>query len=395
VGRDIPGTGMTPSPSLDIGVFGARSIPSSYSGYETFLTTMLPRLAARGHRVTMYCRSGATDGEGPYEGVERVVLPAVPGKQLNTLSHGAVAAVRARLARHDVVLVVNVANAVACGFCTASGQAVVLNVDGQEWLRGKWGRAARWYFWHAAQLSRRTATALVADCGAMAAVYEREFGAVSTVIPYCFPAPSFQPDDGVPARFGVETDCYAIIAGRLNPENNIDAVVGAYVGSDIPAPLLVLGEANYDSPVRHRLEELAGRDERVRLVGHVADRATFLSLVGLAAVYFHAHSVGGMNPSLVEAMGAGALVAALDTPFNRETLGGTGSFFATPGEAPVVARELGRLPADERRRRRESTAQRVADQFGVDDVTSAYEALLHAAATGAVRRGLRLPTRWA
>ena len=48
---------------LNIGVFGGRSIPSTYSGYETFLTTLLPNLAARGHTVTMYCRR--TKPKGP------------------------------------------------------------------------------------------------------------------------------------------------------------------------------------------------------------------------------------------------------------------------------------------------------------------------------------------
>src|SRR5262249_43453332 len=73
--------------TLDIGVYGARSIPSTYSGYETFLTTLLPQLTARGHAVTLYCRRTEDREPGPYEGVERVWLPALPGKQFNTLSH--------------------------------------------------------------------------------------------------------------------------------------------------------------------------------------------------------------------------------------------------------------------------------------------------------------------
>lgn len=72
--------------SLDIGVFGARGIPSTYSGYETFLTVLLPDLAARGHRVTMYCRAGEVESSGSYRGVRRVVLPSVASKQLSTLT---------------------------------------------------------------------------------------------------------------------------------------------------------------------------------------------------------------------------------------------------------------------------------------------------------------------
>ena len=84
-------------------------------GWLTFPLTyhLFPALADRGHEVTMYCRPGEADGEGPYRGVQRIVLPAIPGKQFNTLSHGVVAAVQARRKRHDVLLVVNVANAPA------------------------------------------------------------------------------------------------------------------------------------------------------------------------------------------------------------------------------------------------------------------------------------------
>jgi glycosyltransferase involved in cell wall biosynthesis len=380
---------------LDVGVFGARGIPSTYSGYETFLTTLLPRLADRGHRVTMYCRPGEVDGHGPYEGVRRVVLPAVPGKSLNTLSHGVVAAVRARAAGHDVLLVVNVANAPFCALNTTSGQPVLLNTDGQEWLRGKWGPRARSYFHFAARRAGRCATGLVSDCAAMARLYENEFSATSTVIPYCFPAPAFAPDRAVPASFGVEDDGFFVIAGRLNPENNIDAVATSYSASNVPLPLLVLGVANYDSPVQRRLDDLASADDRIRRVGHVDDRATFLSLLATAAAYVHAHSVGGMNPSLVEAMGVGALVVALDTPFNRETLGGAGRYFSPGcGDVAEVLRAARRAPEDERARLRSAAAARVRERFAVDDVVDAYEDALQATAAAGRRRGVRVPTKW-
>jgi glycosyltransferase involved in cell wall biosynthesis len=384
-----------PEGALDIGVFGARAIPSTYSGYETFLTTLLPRLAGRGHRVTMYCRSGEVTGRSPYEGVHRVVLPAIPGKSLNTLSHGAVAALRARAARHQVLLVVNVANAPLCLFNTATGQPVLLNTDGQEWLRGKWGPRARAYFHFAARHAGRCASGLVSDCAAMADLYEGDFGAPSTVIPYCFPAPSFTPDRGVPAAFGMEEGRFFVIAGRLNPENNIDAVAEAYAASAVPLPLLVLGVANYDSPVQRRLEDLAAADGRIRLAGHVDDRGAFLSLLATAAAYLHAHSVGGMNPSLVEAMGAGALVVALDTAFNRETLGDAGCYFEPGcGDVAGVLQSVRSAPAAEQDRLRSAATARVRERFGVDDVVEAYEDALRATAAAGRRRGVARPTRW-
>ncbi len=383
-------------PELDIGVFGARGIPSTYSGYETFLTTLLPRLAGRGHAVTVYCRRGQVDEVGPhYEGVRRVFVGSIRGKQLETLSHGVVAAARAREAGHDVVLVVNVANALMCAMNTLTGQRVVLNTDGQEWLRGKWGRAARAFFRMSARASRHAATALVSDCAAMADVYEQEFGATSTVIPYCFPSVPPSEDTSVLDRYGLEAERYVVTAGRLNPENNVDAIAAAYARSHEPLPLLVLGAANYDSPVQRRLDRLAAQDERIRVGGHVGDRGAFLLLLSRAAAYAHGHSVGGMNPSLVEAMGAGAVVAALDTPFNRETLGDAGRYFSPDcADVAEVIQELRTASGEERRHLRDAAARRTREAFAADAVVDAYERLLREAAQGPRRRQVRIDTRW-
>jgi glycosyltransferase involved in cell wall biosynthesis len=382
---------------LDIGVYGARAIPSTYSGYETFLTTLLPQLVDRGHRVTMYCRRTDLDDATPYRGVRRHLLPALPGKQLNTLSHGAVAAIRARLANHDVVLVVNVANAPFCAIGSWSGQPVVLNTDGQEWLRGKWGRFARWVFRSSARIAGRTATALVSDCQAMAEVYRRDFDAESTIIPYC--APPIEPTDDLAAleQYGVEPGGYHLIAGRLNPENNIDRIAEAYAASEPSRPLLVLGAANYDSPVQRSLERIAANTPLVRPVGHVGDRKAFLTLVARAASYLHGHSVGGMNPSLVEAMHAGALVLANDTVFNRETLADTGRFFRLDGAGTGLAEAVREVEAlspgdvDELRRRARTRAR---DRFALETVTDAYEQLFLVTRSAPSRPLLAMPTLW-
>jgi glycosyltransferase involved in cell wall biosynthesis len=383
---------------LDVGVFGARTIPSTYSGYETFLTTLLPRLAARGHRVTMYCRSTETLGDDEFEGVHRVRLPAIAGKYFNTPSHGLVASLRCRLARHDVVLVVNVANALYCALNKYTGQRILLNTDGQEWLRGKWGPVARWFFRLCARTARFGATGLISDSAAMATIYEQEFASPSSVIPYCFPSVAPVLPTSAPERIGVRRGAYFLIAARLNPENNVDVIAEQYCRSAFRQPLVVLGTANYRSPVATRLARLAARDERVRLVGHVADRSEFLDLVGSATAYLHGHSVGGMNPSLLEAMCAGALVVALDTPFNRETLADAGLFFALdPSRGPTLREVLGGL-GDEGpqslRRLRAAAEARAAACYDVDTVVNAYERLLRASLTVAPRGPIVLPTHW-
>lgn len=385
-------------PKLDIGVFGARGVPSTYGGYETFLTTLLPELVNRGHSVTAYCREGAVDGDGPYRGVERVVVPGVETKQLSTLTHGAAAARLARRAGHDVLLVVNPANAPFCLWNLRAGQSVLLNTDGQEWLRGKWGWAGRAWFKTAAHLSRRCTTGLIADGTAMADVYRDQFGARSTVIPYCSPIDGFHPDPGVLGDYDLEPGGYFVIAARLNPENNVDAVAQAYHHSNLPLPLLVLGEANYDSPVSRRLRQLSADDARIRLAGHVDDRHGFLTLLSQARAYIHGHSIGGTNPSLIEAMRAGALVVALDTAFNRETLGTSGLYFpggmGFVGDVGSVLDGVLTMGAIESRQLRDRAREGVDERYSIDAVVSAYEAAL-GACVDHPGRGFAMPTMWA
>lgn len=385
--------GLASNGHLDIGVFGIRGIPSTYGGYETFLTGLLPALAARGHRVTLYGRRGHCE-PGEYEGVTRVVLPVIESKQLGTISHGAVSAVRARVAGHDVVLTFNVANAVFGLLLTGSGQRVVMNTDGQEWLRGKWGRLGQTYFRLSARIARLSAS-LISDSVAMRNVYQQDFGSNSTVIPYCCGEIHQGDLTAVAASLDLESHGYFLIAGRLIPENNIDRVARAYVKSSLAQPLLILGAANYDSPVERSLRQLAADDPRIRLGGHIHDRSAYATLVHHSAAYVHAHSVGGINPALLEAMGCGARILALSTPFNREALGRAGSYFSDfTTELPRKLQEISVADSTETLEYRYAAEARVSEVFDARTVAASYEELLLEVCKRHPWSRVVLPTVW-
>lgn len=365
---------------LDIGVFGIRNIPSTYSGYETFCTILLPELARRGHRVTLYSRDSFGWRE-QYESVDRYGLPSIGTKQFDTLSHSVVSSVWARFNRHDVVLAFNVANAPALNLLTHTGTPTVLNVDGLEWTRDKWGATGKRVFRWCAAMSKRSATTLVTDCDAMHTVYQQEFGADSEVIPYCWTNLGaadgrVASDDTLLEGFGLRERGYVVVGGRLVPENQIAEIVDSYLRSSNQLPIAVLGTANYDSPVKRRLDLLA-QDSRVRLLGHIADRHAFGVLLRDADAYFHGHSVGGINPSLIEAMGVGAFVVAYDTSFNREAAGDHGAYFDSAMNATAAYESV---ETEERSKQRLLNMQRIAERFSLSDVADDYESVLQAAA---------------
>src|SRR5690606_19031395 len=156
---------MTQPPRLSIAMVGTRGVPARYGGFETCVEEVGRRLAARGHRVVVYCRQ--TAGEEPqlrrHEGMDLVHLPALPRRSLETLSHTALSV--AHLARHrtDVALVFNAANAPTLPLVRARGIPVATHVDGLEWLRSKWGSVGKRYYRAAEALAVRWSDAVIAD----------------------------------------------------------------------------------------------------------------------------------------------------------------------------------------------------------------------------------------
>jgi glycosyltransferase involved in cell wall biosynthesis len=231
-------------------------------------------------------------------------------------------------------------------------------------------------------------------------IYRRRFGADSSVIPYCWTELRPSTDPAVLDRFGLEPGGYCLVAGRLIPENNIAEIAAGYLATNPNRPLAVLGAAPPRSAVPGQLHALGGAPGLLRLLGHVDDRSTFARLVASAAAYFHGHSVGGINPSLLEAMGCGARVVALDTAFNRQALGSAGTYFSlsASGPAPSLPEAVAALAAendDVTTSLRDSARTRAQTRFALADVAGAYEDLLRDVASLQSRWDTaRISTRW-
>jgi glycosyltransferase involved in cell wall biosynthesis len=150
-------------------------------------------------------------------------------------------------------------------------------------------------------------------------------------------------------------------------------VVDGYRRSGATLPLVVVGSAPYADEYTRQVRELA--DDRVRFLGGVWDQELLDQLYANCATYLHGHSVGGTNPSLLRAIGAGAATIAFDVDFNREVLQTSGRYFSTPDD---VAVEVMAAEADPAAVRRDGNSARVmAARYDWDDVTVRYEALCH------------------
>nr|WP_283818640.1 DUF1972 domain-containing protein [Jatrophihabitans telluris] len=348
---------------------GTRGVPARYGGFETCVEEVGRRLVARGHQVRVYCRGEAEVGP-EYLGMELVHLPAMRKKSLETLSHTGLSVRHLLAHRTDVALVFNAANAPFLPLLRARRIPVATHVDGLEWKRAKWGGNGRRYYRGAEALSVRWSDALIADAQGIADYYTQEFAAPTELIAYGAPLLTGLGSDRL-AEQGLVAGGYHLVVARFEPENHVAEIVEGYVASAARLPLVVVGSAPYADDYTARITGLA--DDRVRLLGGIWDQELLDQLYANSLTYLHGHSVGGTNPSLLRAIGAGAPTIAFDVSFNREVLGEAGQFFADPAGVAVAVDQAEADPAAAAVRGKALQA-RAAD-YDWDDVAARYERL--------------------
>jgi glycosyltransferase involved in cell wall biosynthesis len=368
---------------MRIAMLGTRGVPARYGGFETAIEEIGKRLVTRGHEVVVYCRGAERPDLDEHLGMQLVHLPAARKKALETLSHTALSTVdlwRPRRGRFDAAIVFNAANAPFLPAIHARGIGVAVHVDGLEWRRDKWSGAGQRYYRAVESLSVRWADALIADAQGIADYYASEFGAETELLAYGAP---IQTDPGAARvdELGLHPRKYHLVVARFEPENHVAEIVSGYVASHTELPLVVVGSAPYADEYTEQVKALAGDDSRVWFMGGLWDQQQLDQLYANALTYLHGHSVGGTNPSLLRAMGAGSGVLAYDVVFNREVLGDDGRFFTGSSDLATLLDDAEAHP-DASVARGRALRDRAAARYRWDDVALGYERLLERLAAG-------------
>jgi glycosyltransferase involved in cell wall biosynthesis len=364
---------------LRLAILGTRGVPPRYGGFETFAAELGRRLVRRGHEVTVYCRGARPEERTPeWEGIRRIDLPSLRHKYLDTVSHTLLSTIDAWRRPFDLVLVCNAANAFALPMLRAAGKRVAINVDGIERRRRKWNAAGRFFYLLGEALSVRFADRLVADATVIADYYRQTWGSGSEVIAYGSEFPD-EDDSDVLDRLGVGPDRYLLYVSRIEPENNPLPVLLSYLASGVELPLVMVGSAPYAPALWEALareQQRAGPD-RVILPGALYG-ADYRTLQRRARLYVQATEVGGTHPALIEAMGSGGAVLALDTPENREVGGEAVRYFTLQPEETLSA-ELKKSVDDPATLSvyRTRARSRSAGLYGWDGITDRYERLFY------------------
>ena len=378
---------MRPSPlPKSIAILGTRGIPAQYGGFETFADEVSTRLAARGLSVAVFCEDDDPDAPRPetYRGVDLVYVPVPQLGPLSTIVHDLRCLWRARSA-YDVVYMLGYGAALFCWLPRLFGTEVWINMDGIEWRRTKYGRLGRLWLRMMEAAAVRTPTRIVADADAVEASLRGRHRRLPpcSVIPYGAPRRDEHPAEASVRALGLTPGRYHLVVCRFEPENHVREIIEGYTVSRSQRPLVVLGTARSETPYVSDLRRLAAADERVLLLPPIYDAERLTALRYHACTYLHGHSVGGTNPSLVEALGCGNAVIAHDNAFNREVAGPGALYFESADDVPNLVE---RLEADEQLRAQlgRDARQQQRQRYTWDAVVAAYLDLLGVQEDGAV-----------
>jgi glycosyltransferase involved in cell wall biosynthesis len=346
--------------SLRIAFMGTRGAPALYGGFETAVEEIGARLAQRGHKVTVYCRNPAQKIT-QYKGMTLVNLPAIHQRVAETLSHTGLSTAHAVIkSRPDVCFLMNAGNAPFLPILNAAKIPTAIHLDGLESRREKWrGAGAKYYRW-AEKSAVKHGKYLISDAQAIADYVHTTYHRGSEVIAYGA--------DVLPVR--ERTNDFHLIVARLEPENHVLEAIHGYVKSGTSVPLKIVGSAPYSDGYIHKLKEVA--NSNVEFLGGVYDQNELNNLYANALTYTHGHSVGGTNPSLLRAMGAGAPTLAFDCEFNREVTDNQALFWRDTNQYAELLRTLNAVNLLEMGN---TLRERVATVYQWDLVADQYEEL--------------------
>ena len=373
---------------LKIAAVGARGLPSDYSGIERIWSELYPRLVARGHEVTAYCRPGVAGVATHFGGVRLATTPAPGGRSLETLSHTRSALRHARGGGFDLIALHALPPQVFAPLAARAARAVVSHVHGLDWQRAKWRRTPLGLGSRVIKFGERRmvrhATRVTVAAENLADYYRGAYGLETTVIPNGItPDDSpFEPDADLLRELGVEPGRFVVSIGRLVQEKRTQDLTAAHARLGVPGVKLVIAGEGPDGAWLRSLR--AGAAPNVVFAGHRTGHA-LATLFRTAAAYATASELEGLPSSVLEAMEAGVPIVASDIPPHRQLLEATGAALVPVGDVEGMAAALREFVEDRELGANVAARQRthVRAHYSWDVLCERFEALY----LGAVRGG--------
>ncbi|MGZ4869706.1 MAG: DUF1972 domain-containing protein [Halobacteriota archaeon] len=368
-----------------IALLGSRGIPAKYGGFETFVERIGPALVDDGYEVHVSCEGTTLPRPSEYKGVRLFYFPLKPFRRVFYETIYDVYSLVKACVTCDFILMLGYGAGFFFFIPKLFRRKMGVNVDGREWTREKYNLLEKTALYVNEAFALHYSDVTIADSHAIMTYLQASRSTDATFVPYGVDDPgsvSWDPSvisaqAGVDALLSIAPSEYYLIVARLERENNILAMVEAFLTSNTAKTLVVVGNF-LDSPYWREVNALIARHggkERVVFTGGIYDRRVLNMLRQHCFAYLHGHSAGGTNPSLLEAMIAQDIILAHDNAFNHEVCDRFALFFKDAPELRATIESVERHP-DEYVWLRSGAFNRAREEYSWERVIRGYEALI-------------------
>jgi glycosyltransferase involved in cell wall biosynthesis len=357
---------------LKIGISGTRGIPNSYGGFEQFAQYLSTGLAKKGHQVFVYNSSLHPYKENQWQGVH-IIHCKDRGNKLGTAGqffYDLNCINDSRKRNFDILLQLGYTSNSVWHKRWPKKTINIVNMDGLEWKRSKYSRLTKIFLKFAESWAAKHADYLIADSKGIQKYLLTKFKKLSTYISYG--AEIFNnPDLSLLKKFDLSPDGYYLLIARMEPENNIEMIIKGYLLSGKQTPIVIIG--NTSNKYGNHLQKKY-KNEKIKFLGAIYDQILLNNLRFYSNHYFHGHSVGGTNPSLLEAMACRCRISAFENIFNKDILVNDAEYFSSTDEVSKILN----LEADENfwSKRKEINLEKIRFNYNWGKIINDYENLM-------------------
>jgi glycosyltransferase involved in cell wall biosynthesis len=355
---------------LRIAILGTRGIPNHYGGFEHISEYVSAGLVKRGHSVTVYNSHNHPYQSDTWNGVQikhcydPEYLIGTAGQFVYDMN----CLLDARRQKFDVVLMMGYTSSSVWGWMYPKKSTIITNMDGMEWKRSKYSKPVQNFLKYAEKLAVQHSHYYISDSRVIKTYLADKYHIDSSYIPYGAEVFTDQEREQISPAEALRED-YFLLMARMEPENNIESILEGFNNSNSSKKFKVLGDTGnrFGKYITNKFE----KDTRIQFQGGIFNTPKVRQLQNNSYLYFHGHSVGGTNPSLLEAMASEALIAAHNNPFNKSVLHTDAFYFSDAADVQNLIENVQRK--DPEHTMVKNNLHKIQDQFNWEKVIEQYE----------------------
>ena len=355
---------------MKIAILGTRGIPNHYGGFEQITEYLSRGLSKKGHQISVYNSHNHPYQENNWNGVDIIHCydPEYRLKTFGQFIYDFNCIRDAQKRDFDVIIFMGYTSSSIWRNYFPKQSIVISNMDGLEWKRQKYSKAVQWFLKYAEKLAVKYSHFHIADSIVIRDYLNEKYKIQAQYIPYGATL-TRKEKENVLIKFKLIKFEYYLLMARMEPENNIDMILEGFSTTASKRKFVVIG--NYANSYGKSLVRKYAHDTRIMFIGALFDQDFVHTLRKNSLLYFHGHSVGGTNPSLLEAMASKTLIAAHLNPFNQSILKENAFYFSSSSEVKkLINRSISKRNID---RITENNLSSIKEEFNWEIVVDSYD----------------------